>query len=113
MHSRLLAAYEQVQVDLPAHPNMQHEVMMTALNPGGNTWETYRVLRAAVQIKLFTISKDPDAEGQPRFQNNRLSALLREDHPNCLKHMVSKGRTWFACLPSGLPSANPPIWESK
>jgi hypothetical protein len=23
-----------------------------------------------------------------RFKNNRLSACLREDHPNCLRHMV-------------------------
>ena len=74
-------------------PTCSMRFMMTALYPDGNTWELYRVLRTAVQIGLFTISKDHDVEGKPRFQNNRLSALLREDHPNCLKHMVSKGRT--------------------
>ena len=37
-----------------------------------------------------------------RFKNNRLSACLREDHPNCLRHMVCSclvlQRDNFGCL---------------
>ena len=55
------------------------------------------MLRTAVQIGLFTVSAGRDAEGPPRFQNNRLSAVLREDHPNCLKHLV-RGRTRLRCM---------------
>lgn len=39
----------------------------------------------------------PQQKGEsPRFKNNRLSAVLREDHPNCLRQMV-----WppFICPP--------------
>ena len=50
--------------------------------------ELYRVMRAAVQLGVFRVARRRDAQGQPRFQNNRLSAVLRKDHPNCLKHVV-------------------------
>ena len=49
----------------------------------------YRVLRAAVQIGLFEALPVSKKEAEVRFKNNRRSALLREGHPKCLKHMVS------------------------
>ena len=45
----------------------------------------YRLLRAAVQLGVF--GAKPSELGV-RFRNNRLSAVLREDHPNCIKDMV-------------------------
>ncbi|KAK9835321.1 hypothetical protein WJX81_001718 [Elliptochloris bilobata] len=56
----------------------------------------YRVLRAAVQIGVFAASGGCRGVGAGteaqlrtvRFRNNRLSAVLREDHPNCIKDMV-------------------------
>lgn len=49
----------------------------------------YRLLRAAIQIGLFEALPASKKEAGVRFKNNRRSALLREGHPNCLKHMVS------------------------
>ena len=46
-------------------------------------------MRAAVQLGLFKVARRPGVQGRPCFQNNALSAVLREDHPNCLKRMVS------------------------
>ena len=35
--------------------------------------------------------------GSVRFCNNRLSACLREDHPNSQKYMVHTGKHSYAC----------------
>ncbi len=48
----------------------------------------YRVMRSAIQMGVFAAIKPKEAGGAVRFKNNRLSACLREDHPNCLRHMV-------------------------
>ena len=56
----------------------------------------YRLLRAAVQLGVFAAAgggrgggggTDAQLRGV-RFRNNRLSAVLREDHPNCIRDMV-------------------------
>lgn len=38
---------------------------------------------------VFAAVKPGQLGNSVRFKNNRLSAVLREDHPNCLRHMVS------------------------
>lgn len=54
----------------------------------------FRVLRAAVQLGVFAVDAAPRSgragapARAPRFRNNRLSAVLREDHPNCIKDIV-------------------------
>ncbi|EIE23271.1 S-adenosyl-L-methionine-dependent methyltransferase [Coccomyxa subellipsoidea C-169] len=48
----------------------------------------YRVMRSAIQMGVFAAIKPKEAGGAVRFKNNRLSACLREDHPNCLRHMM-------------------------
>ena len=48
----------------------------------------YRVLRAAVQIGLFSAMPSKKGDADVQFKNNKRSALLREGHPNCLKSMV-------------------------
>jgi len=56
----------------------------------------FRVLRAAVQLGVFAVAAAPRggragaAPRAPRFRNNRLSAVLREDHPNCIKDIVRR-----------------------
>lgn len=50
----------------------------------------YRVLRAAVQIGLFQVVLPKKGDTGVKFQNNKRSALLRDGHPNCLKHMVGR-----------------------
>ncbi|KAK9815541.1 hypothetical protein WJX72_005411 [[Myrmecia] bisecta] len=48
----------------------------------------FRLMRAAVGLGIF--AGDASAlEGPVRFRNNRLSAVLREDHPNTVKWMLS------------------------
>lgn len=47
----------------------------------------YRVLRTAVNFGVFAEVRE---KGQPlRYRNNRLSAVLREDHVQSQKYMVS------------------------
>lgn len=49
-----------------------------------------------MQIGVFAVAKErPSADAAAdakvrtvRFRNNRLGAVLREDHPNCIKDMV-------------------------
>ena len=41
-----------------------------------------------MQIGLFEVVMPKKGEEHVQFKNNRRSALLREGHPNCLKHMV-------------------------
>ena len=62
--------------------------------------QLYRVMRAAVQLGFFTASRGQGAGGQPRFRNNRMSAVLREDHPNSLKHMVTEALPHLQRLPA-------------
>ena len=57
---------------------------------GVKAGQLYRVMRAAVQLGFFTASTGQGSSGQPRFRNNTMSAVLREDHPNSMKHMVHK-----------------------
>ena len=61
---------------------------MPVCNAGVNENRLYRTLRAAVQIGLFEVVMPKKGEEHVQFKNNRRSALLREGHPNCLKHMV-------------------------
>ena len=42
-----------------------------------------------MQIGLFKVMMPKKGSEQVQFKNNKRSALLREGHPNCLKHMVS------------------------
>lgn len=52
-----------------------------------NPDDLYRLLRLAVGLGFLGGFSDR-ASGQVKFRNNRLSAVLREDHPNSMKHMV-------------------------
>ena len=61
---------------------------MPVCHAGVSENRLYRTLRAAVQIGLFEAVMPKKGEGHVQFKNNRRSALLREGHPNCLKHMV-------------------------
>lgn len=58
------------------------------LDTGLNSRRLYRVLRSAVQMGILTAIRPRHKGESPRFKNNRLSAVLREDHPNCLRQMV-------------------------
>lgn len=66
----------------------ERSLMLLACCAGCKSEQLYRVMRAAVQLGIFKVARGADVHGRPRFQNNALSAVLREDHPNCLKHMV-------------------------
>ncbi|BDA50119.1 Acetylserotonin O-methyltransferase [Coccomyxa sp. Obi] len=55
---------------------------------GLNSQRLYRVLRSAVQMGILTAIRPKQKGEPPRFKNNRLSAVLREDHPNCLRQMI-------------------------
>lgn len=47
----------------------------------------FRLLRAAVNMNVLAAA--PGRRGNPpRFSNNTLSSLYREDHPNSVKAMV-------------------------
>lgn len=48
----------------------------------------FRLLRAAVQANLFAASRGAAAPATTRFRNNALSAALRRDHPNSVRHMA-------------------------
>ena len=49
----------------------------------------FRLLRGAVQAGIFDASADAIAtSGKTTFRNNRLSAVLRADHPNTVRHMA-------------------------
>ena len=48
----------------------------------------FRLLRAAVQANLFTASRGPATVDGTTFTNNALSATLRVDHPNSVRHMA-------------------------
>ena len=49
--------------------------------------DVYRLLRELVNIGFFEAA--PAKAGEPvAFRNNALSATLRSDHPNCVRHMV-------------------------
>ena len=48
------------------------------------------MLRAAVQIGLFQVVLPKKGDPGVKFKNNKRSALLRDGHPNCLKHMVGR-----------------------
>ena len=61
---------------------------MPVCHAGVSENRLYRTLRAAVQIGLFEVVMPKKGEEHVRFKNNKRSALLREGHPNCLKHMV-------------------------
>lgn len=67
---------------------------MRRAHAGVDAERLYRVLRAAVQLGIFAVSVPPrGASAEPhlrsvQFRNNRLSAVLREDHPNCIKDIV-------------------------
>ena len=45
------------------------------------------MLRAAVNFHCLTVVRSVSG-GEPRFRNNAMSSLLREDHPNSLKAIV-------------------------
>ena len=38
----------------------------------------------------FRVSKQKGSKGEVLFANNRISALLRDDHENCIKYLVSE-----------------------
>ena len=71
---------------------------MLVCDAGVNENRLYRTLRAAVQIGLFEVVMPKKGSEHVQFKNNKRSALLREGHPNCLKHMVSVSA---AQLPAG------------
>ena len=59
---------------------------------GANSERLYRLLRFATAHSIFTASFPSGRQHGPEttvFCNNRLSACLREDHPNCQRHVVS------------------------
>ena len=68
----------------------------TPLCAGLDEDRLFRVLRAAVQLGVFAAAKERPSAGASadahiravRFRNNRLSVVLREDHPNCIKDLV-------------------------
>ncbi|CAK0759627.1 hypothetical protein CVIRNUC_002712 [Coccomyxa viridis] len=58
---------------------------------GANAERLYRLLRFATAHGIFTASCPSDRQQGPEttfFCNNRLSACLREDHPNCQRHVI-------------------------
>jgi hypothetical protein len=64
-----------------------------------------RTLRTAINFGFFA---EVQEKGQPvRYRNNRLSAVLREDHAQSQKFMVRHGVTMFifcvTCLDSNFP----------
>ncbi|BDA50265.1 3'-hydroxy-N-methyl-(S)-coclaurine 4'-O-methyltransferase [Coccomyxa sp. Obi] len=59
-----------------------------AYSLGVDSGRLYRVLRSAVQMGVFSAIQPKGEDVEVRFKNNRLSACLREDHPNCLRHMM-------------------------
>ena len=66
---------------------------------GVDSGRLYRVLRSAVQMGVFAAVPPKGDDIETRFKNNRLSACLREDHPNCLRHMV-RATSSTSLLPS-------------
>ncbi|EIE20123.1 S-adenosyl-L-methionine-dependent methyltransferase [Coccomyxa subellipsoidea C-169] len=59
-----------------------------AMSLGVDEKRLYRVLRSAVQMGVFAAIKPKEAGGAVGCKNNRLSACLREYHPNCLREMI-------------------------
>ena len=58
---------------------------------GANAERLYRLLRFATAHGIFSASCPSGRQqgpGTTLFCNNRLSACLREDHPNCQRHVV-------------------------
>jgi hypothetical protein len=55
-----------------------------------------RTLRTAINFGFFA---EVQEKGQPlRYRNNRLSAVLREDHAQSQKFMVRHGATPLFCV---------------
>ena len=60
-----------------------------------------------MQIGLFEVVMPKKGEEHVRFKNNKRSALLREGHPNCLKHMVRATAVYLSVGPlSSVPAAS-------
>lgn len=79
---------------------------MPVCHAGVSENRLYRTLRAAVQIGLFEVVMPKKGEEHVRFKNNKRSALLREGHPNCLKHMVRATAVYLSVGPlSSVPAA--------
>lgn len=87
---------------------MLKHLTLSASRAGVDADRLYRLLRAAVQLGVFAAAGGGRGGGggtdaqlrSVRFRNNRLSAVLREDHPNCIRDMVG-GTMWlFACINS-------------
>eukprot|EP00660_Eupelagonema_oceanica_P010679 gene10679-18632_t len=68
-------------------PKTAVELTAAAGLPPGRAALVFRALRALVGFGYFAAAAPSDS-GDPRFSNTAVSAVLREAHPNSMKHMV-------------------------
>ena len=66
-----------------------------------------------MQIGLFEVVMPKKGEEHVRFKNNKRSALLREGHPNCLKHMVRASAVHLSAGAQGCVSAASYVCEKQ
>lgn len=86
-HTRITAAVAELGVAdaLAAGPKTAAQL---ASELGCDERGLFRLLRAAVQANLFTASRGVATPTTTLFTNNALSAALRRDHPNSVRHMA-------------------------
>ncbi len=95
----LRSATHNAQIDMRVACGLCCMRSPASLRAGLHVDTLYRVMRAAVNMKLLTAA--PGARGQPpRFANAALGEALRDDHPNNAWPMVGgqRRRALFALV---------------